>query len=125
MLINEAMGAMTRGLPMAGAPQLSLTVSDSLQTLFRGISLVLVGFLLIMLLVKNINFGRGGMGANKIKPMTIIACLLLAAMLMDVQLFVTGLNWVMNILFEIGTLVGDWFKSTPASGGGGGSVDIS
>lgn len=122
MLMNNVMGTVTQGVAMA-APQLTLTVSDSLQTVLRGIAVVIVALLLIMLLVKNMNFaGRGG-GGNKMKPATIAVALLVAAMLMDVELFITGLNWVLAVLFEVSQWIGDFFSET-AGGSSGGTVDI-
>lgn len=103
------------------APQLSLTISDELQTTFRGIAVGLVALLFIIVLVKKINFGRGGMGGGQMGAKVIIPTLLVAAMLMDVDLFVTALNWILSILYE----AIQWMKDAlDGSGGGSGTVDI-
>jgi len=104
------------------APKLSIAVSPELQTLLRGIAVALVAFVVIMALIKNMNFGRGGMGGGRMRPITIIVSLLVAAMLMDIELFQTIVNWAVAALYEVGQWVTDWLKSTSGEGGGGSVV---
>ena len=119
---------MLNGLKTAGgmlatdAPQLTLAVSAGLQNVLRGVAVLLVAVLLVMLLVKNIKFGRGGMGGGKIGAMTIVITLVVAAMLMDVQLFVTLLNWFLELVYEFGQWISSFLGG--ATSGGSGSVDI-
>jgi hypothetical protein len=119
MMNSVTMGVMAS----ASAPELSLSVSPSLQTVLRGFAVVLFAVLVIVLLVKNIKFGRGGGGGGRVDAKTIIIVLLTCAMLMDVGLFVTALNWGLALVYEIGQWIGDFLANT-SGGDGGGSVDI-
>ncbi len=124
-ILNTTLAAIGPMLPMVDAPQISVTVSPELQTVMRGVAVLLIIVVVVMMLIQNLElFGRGGMGGRKMGAKTIILAVLIAAILIDFELFIAIVNWVMAMVTEIGVWVRDWIVSVTGSGSSAGTVDI-
>jgi len=120
-LMTGAMLPMAAGDPVA--PVLILDVTASTAALLRGVALFIVVAVVGFVLIKKMNFmgGRGGGQGGKMQASGIVVALLVAAILMDIDLFVTLSNLAISLVFEIGQI----FKGilSDISNTGGGTVD--
>ncbi|HZL80728.1 MAG TPA: hypothetical protein VFC06_02125 [Demequina sp.] len=107
-------------LPMAGAPTLELSVTPTTAALLRGVALFIVVAVVGFVLIKKMNFmgGQRGSQGGKMQVSGIVVALLVAAILMDIDLFVTLVNLAISLVYELGQIIKGFLSDISNTGGG-------
>jgi len=105
---------------MAGAPTLELSVTPTTAALLRGVALFIVVAVVGFVLIKKMNFmgGQRGSQGGKMQVSGIVVALLVAAILMDIDLFVTLVNLAISLVYELGQIIKGFLSDISNTGGG-------